>query len=289
VTMYPELAARLRTAADAEANALFAPVRGRSPETSKGVDPEPHDGNIHIWPVRDNLYMLIGDGGNIVVQTGDQGAFVVDSGEGKLSEKVLAAIRTLTNNPIQFIANTNFRREHTGGNAVLGAAGQDLSLPGSFFLVQSPRSVTGFFDDPLARATMMAHANVQVRMQAAGALAGAVPADTYLEDRRRKFHNGSLASGAIEGDHLLRMPGVEAICCRTSLDSVTKSSFASRCSRHQRSSAMNRSWPHRAGRSSRRARYRSKNSHASIPRPASESAKGWTARSRPVRDCPVGA
>jgi glyoxylase-like metal-dependent hydrolase (beta-lactamase superfamily II) len=134
--------------------------------------------------------MLVGDGGNIVVQTGDQGAFAVDTGEGKLSEKVLAAIRTLTPRPIQFIANTSFRREHTGGNAALGAAGQDPSLPGSFFLVQSPRSVTGFFDDPLRHATMMAHTNVQLRMQAAGAPAAAVPADTYLEDRRRKFHNG---------------------------------------------------------------------------------------------------
>ena len=50
--------------------------------------------------------------------------------------------------------------------------------------------MTGFFADPLAHATMMAHNNVQVRMQAAGAPAGAVPADTYLEERRRKFHNG---------------------------------------------------------------------------------------------------
>ena len=190
VTMYPELAARLRTVNDAEANALFAPARGRAADTSKGVDPEPHDGNIHIWPVRENVYMLVGDGGNIVVQTGDQGAFVVDTGAGTLSGKVIAAIRSLTNQPIQFIANTNFRPEHTGGNAALGAAGQDPSLPGSFFFVQSPRAVTGFFDDPLKHATMMAHANVQVRMQAAGAPADAVPADTYLEDRRRKFHNG---------------------------------------------------------------------------------------------------
>ena len=82
VTMYPELATRLRTVTNVEADALLAPIGGRSPETSKGVDPEPHDGSIHIWPVRDNVYMLIGDGGNIVVQTGDQGAFVVDTGEG---------------------------------------------------------------------------------------------------------------------------------------------------------------------------------------------------------------
>lgn len=190
VTMYPELAARLRTVTDAEANALFAPAPGRAPETTGVADPEPRDGNIHIWPVRDNVYMLVGDGGNIVVQTGDQGAFVVDTGEGRLSEKVIAAIRSLTDKPIQFIANTSFRPEHTGGNAALGAAGQDPSLMGSFFLVQSPRGATGFFDNPLEHATMMAHVNVQARMQAAGAPTDAVPPDTYLEDRRRKFHNG---------------------------------------------------------------------------------------------------
>jgi glyoxylase-like metal-dependent hydrolase (beta-lactamase superfamily II) len=188
--MYPELAGRLRTVTDAQANALLAPAPGRAPETSKGVHPEPRDGNIHVWPVRDNVYMLVGDGGNIVVQTGDQGAFVVDTGAGKLSEKVLAAVRTLTTKPIQFIANTSFRPEHAGGNAALAAAGQDPSLQGSFFLTQSPRGATGFFDDPLARATIMAHANVQLRLQAAGVPAGAVPADTYLEERRRKFHNG---------------------------------------------------------------------------------------------------
>jgi len=190
ITMYPELGTRLRTVNETEANGLLSPGRGRPSETSKAIDREPRDGSVHVWPVRDNVYMVVGDGANIVVQTGDQGAFVVDTGEGTLSDKVLTAIRALSPNPIQFIANTSFRREHTGGNAALGAAGQDPSLPGSFFLLQAPRGVTGFFDNPLAHATMIAHANVQVRMQAAGAPAGAVPADTYLEERRRKFHNG---------------------------------------------------------------------------------------------------
>ena len=160
--------------------------------------------------------MLVGDGGNIVVQTGDQGAFVVDTGEGNMSEKVIAAIRTLTNKPIQFIANTNFRREHTGGNAALGAAGQDPSLPGSFFLVQAPRGVTGFFDDPLTHATMMAHVNVQVRMQAAGVPAGA--SGGYLsDDRRRKFHNGDAIelfhqpNAVTDGDSLIHFRRADVI------------------------------------------------------------------------------
>jgi glyoxylase-like metal-dependent hydrolase (beta-lactamase superfamily II) len=188
--MYPELAARSRTSTEADTVALLSPAPGRPPETSRAVDPAPRDGNIHVFPVRHNVYMLAGDAANIVVQTGDQGPFVVDTGEGRLSEKVLAAIGTLSAKPIQFIANTSFRREHTGGNAVLGAAGQDPSLPGSFFLVQAPRTATGFFTDPLSHATMLAHNNVAVRMQRAGAPPGAIPADTYLEDRRRKFHNG---------------------------------------------------------------------------------------------------
>ena len=217
VTMYPELAPRLRTTTEVETNALLSPPGGRPPHARTSAHRAGRDGNVHILPVRDNVYMLVGDGGNIVVQTGDQGAFVVDAGEGKLSDKVLAAIRTLTNNPIQFIANTSFRSEHTGGNAVLGAAGQDPSLPGSFFVQAAPRGVTGFFTDPTSHATMMAHVNVQVRMQAAGTPAAAVPADTYLEDRRRKFHNGDAIeffyqpNAVTDGDSLIHFRRADVI------------------------------------------------------------------------------
>jgi glyoxylase-like metal-dependent hydrolase (beta-lactamase superfamily II) len=216
-SMYPELAARLRASTAAGAAALFAPTPDRPPDTSKAVDPEPRDGNIHVFPVRGNVYMLVGDGGTIVVQTGDQGAFVVDTGDGRLSEKVVAAIGTLSAKPIQFIANTSFRREHTGGNGALSAAGQDPSLRGSFFLVQSPRAVTGFFADPLSQATILAHNNVTVRMQAAGAAPATIPADTYLEDRRRKFHNGDSIeffhqpNAVTDGDSLIHFRRADVI------------------------------------------------------------------------------
>ena len=170
-----------------------------------------------MLPIRNNVYMLVGDGGNIVVQTGEQGPFVVDTGEGKLSDKVLAAIRTLTPKPIQFIANTNFHAEHTGGNGALGAAGQDPSLPGSFFVQSAPRGVTGFFSDPLSHATMLGHNNVMVRMQAAGAPAASVPADTYLEERRRKSHNGDAIelfhqpNASTDGDSLVHFRSADVL------------------------------------------------------------------------------
>jgi glyoxylase-like metal-dependent hydrolase (beta-lactamase superfamily II) len=176
-SMYPEVAAVVNGAYD---SSFERPAPGVS-VVSKAVSPEPTDGTVHVWRVRDNVYLLTGDGGNIVVQVGTEGAFVVDTGTGRLAEKTLAAIRTLTDKPVQFIVNTSFHADRTGGNAALGTAGSDPSVRGTFFALQ--------FRDAGVGATMMAHQNVQNRLVAAGAPARAVPSDTYLEERRRTFHN----------------------------------------------------------------------------------------------------
>jgi glyoxylase-like metal-dependent hydrolase (beta-lactamase superfamily II) len=178
-TMYPAIEARLRTAAVKDG--LAAWPKGGSTD-SKALNPEPADGEIHTWPLRDNLYLLAGDGGNIVVQVGDEGAFVVDTGTGTLAAKTIAAIRKLTERPIQFIANTGFHPDRTGGNITLRAAGIDPSLKGTFFSLQ--------FRDAGTAATIIGHQNVQNRLSAAGMRTEGHPSDTYLEERRRKFHNG---------------------------------------------------------------------------------------------------
>ena len=73
-----------------------------------------------------------------------------------LADKTLAQIRQLSDKPIQFIANTGFQPEHTGGNVALRASGADPSVRGSFFALQ--------FADAGVGATIMAHQNVQNRM-----------------------------------------------------------------------------------------------------------------------------
>jgi glyoxylase-like metal-dependent hydrolase (beta-lactamase superfamily II) len=191
-SIYPEFAAKAKTQSEAEALAKLQPTPNRPSETSRAADPQPRDGEIHIFPVRDNIYMMLGDGGNIVVQAGDQGAFVVDSGAGALSDKVIAAIRRLSPKPIQFIANTSMRAEHVGGNAKLAAAGADPSLPGSFFDLQAPGGATGHQADPAHNATLIAQNNVVLRLEAAKAPEAMIPSDTFLDERRRKFHNGEL-------------------------------------------------------------------------------------------------
>jgi cyclase len=157
--------------------------------------------------------MLVGDGGNIVVQTGDEGAFVVDSGAGKLTDKVLAAIRKLSLKPIQFIANTSFHADHTGGNEKLKNAGSDPSVVGTFLSMQFPGAG--------ATAAIMAHENVAARMNGSlgnpPAPAGAWPLDTYMAGRRRKFHNGDsiemfyAPKASTDGDSILHFRRADVI------------------------------------------------------------------------------
>ena len=188
-TMYPQFDTKLKntdaTAADAAVKAELFPIPG-PPQASHAVDPNPRDGNIHVLPVQGNVYMFVGDGGNIAVQTGTQGAFVVDTGAGQLTDKVIAEIRKLIGDkPIQFAVNTSFHPDYTGGNVKLHAAGSDPSLLGSFFSAGGQA-----FADAGVGATMIAHQNVQNRMSEANTMpSSGWPTDTFLEGRRRKYYN----------------------------------------------------------------------------------------------------
>lgn len=64
----------------------------------------------------DNVYMLIGQGGNIGVSIGEDGVFMIDDQFARLSPKIIAAIKSLSDKPIKFLVNTHWHGDHTGGN-----------------------------------------------------------------------------------------------------------------------------------------------------------------------------
>src|SRR5436305_734893 len=66
-----------------------------------------NDRTIRALPVRENIYMIVGAGANITVQTGDEGVLVVDSGSGgTVNDRVLSLVRQISSKPIRYIINT---------------------------------------------------------------------------------------------------------------------------------------------------------------------------------------
>ena len=52
--------------------------------------------------------MLVGRGGNIGLSVGDDGAFLVDDQYAPLTEKILAAVAAVTDQPVRWVLNTHW-------------------------------------------------------------------------------------------------------------------------------------------------------------------------------------
>ena len=78
---------------------------------------------VRVQPLRDSVYMLVGAGGNIGLSVGRDAAFLVDDQYAPMSAKIVAAVRSVTSQPIRFVVNTHWHGDHTGGNENVGKAG----------------------------------------------------------------------------------------------------------------------------------------------------------------------
>lgn len=78
---------------------------------------------VRVQPLRGGVYMLTGAGGNIGLSVGGDAAFLVDDQYAPLTPKIIAAVRTVTQQPIRFVINTHWHGDHTGGNENIGKAG----------------------------------------------------------------------------------------------------------------------------------------------------------------------
>ena len=112
----------------------FAPAR--APQNTL-----PENSSVEILPVQGRVHMIAGAGSNIAVQLGDNAVTLVDSGLAQTSPQVLAAIRSLSQKPIEFIVNTSADADHTAGNHNLAQSGHYISgmngeMPGASIVSQ---------------------------------------------------------------------------------------------------------------------------------------------------------
>jgi cyclase len=82
------------------------------------ADPAP----LKTQKVRDNLYMIVGKGGNTAVFVTDAGVVVVDTKNPGNGQAILDQIKTVTSKPVTMIINTHTHSDHVGNNAEFPAA-----------------------------------------------------------------------------------------------------------------------------------------------------------------------
>jgi glyoxylase-like metal-dependent hydrolase (beta-lactamase superfamily II) len=88
-----------------------------------GVHAQNKEVKIKINKLTNNIYMLVGQGGNIAVFVGEDGVFMLDDQFAPLTPKILAAIKTITDKPVKYLINTHWHGDHTGGNLNMAKEG----------------------------------------------------------------------------------------------------------------------------------------------------------------------
>jgi len=136
---------------------------------------------LNLLPVQGNVYMLhAGDVGNIAVQVGAEGVFVVNALVPELAERIAAKIKEVTPAPIRYIVSTNADLHNTLGNGALAALGM--------FGATASSGRPG--------ATLISHENVLLRLSALTQLdrnpfpGESVPFDNYILPFKDVYFNG---------------------------------------------------------------------------------------------------
>ncbi|MEN0050978.1 MAG: MBL fold metallo-hydrolase [Bacteroidota bacterium] len=81
---------------------------------------------IKTEKITDNIYVLFGQGGNVGVFVGKEKVLMIDDQFAPLSEKLVAAIKVLSDQPIEQLVNTHWHGDHTGGNENFGKMGVQI-------------------------------------------------------------------------------------------------------------------------------------------------------------------
>lgn len=154
------------------------------PQTPAPSQPSDAGKPVEVLELRPNLHMLVIDGVNVTVQTGKEGAVIVDAGPAAGSARLLAAVRSLSSGPIRYLINTSSEPESIGANAaVVDAAGGPRHGGAAAGPVARP---------PAVGVDVIAHENVSVRMNQFDPAPSpeALPTSTFYTERKDLFANG---------------------------------------------------------------------------------------------------
>lgn len=159
--------------------------------TQAGIAQENAGNELDVIKIRPNFYMIAGARGNIALQTGKDGTVLINTGSASEADRVVAAIKRITDQPVRYIINTSADSDLVGGNARVAHAGRNV-------LATGPEPLGGEFERNMSfnyAATIFAAEQVLFRMSAPNGQKAPFPEDAwpvevFSERRRDLYFNG---------------------------------------------------------------------------------------------------
>ena len=153
---------------------------------------------VPVLKVQKSVYMLPTATANVVVQAGDDGVLLVDTGAAVATPAVIAAVRAISTRPIHTIVNTHLDADHTSGNL-------------AFTRMRGAQAVR-----------VMGHENTFNRMIDAAAAVNSnvardsLPTNTYFTPTRDFFLNGEAivlhhVTAHTDGDTIVHFRGSDVV------------------------------------------------------------------------------
>jgi cyclase len=98
----------------------------QAPAPAAPAQPDFSAVQIKVHKVAGNFYYLEGQGGNVGVLVGDDGVLMIDDQFAPLTQKLVAAVKTISKKPIKLLVNTHVHGDHVGGNENIGKMGVEI-------------------------------------------------------------------------------------------------------------------------------------------------------------------
>lgn len=83
--------------------------------------------NLTIEKVKEDLYNISGDGGNVAAYVTGEGVILVDDKYDRDFNAILAKVKSVTDQPVKYVLSTHHHGDHTGGNPMFLASAEIIA------------------------------------------------------------------------------------------------------------------------------------------------------------------
>jgi glyoxylase-like metal-dependent hydrolase (beta-lactamase superfamily II) len=143
--------------------------------------------------IKDDLYEIEGDGGNVAVYITNEGVIMVDDKFEQDSQQIIDKVKSVTNQPIKYILSTHYHQDHSGGNTNFSKLAEIIST------VNAHNSIVNHVQSNAANPEKMIAARVTFTEET----------DLFLGGKEVRAHH--FGRGHTNGDAMVYFPALRVL------------------------------------------------------------------------------